>query len=128
MYNSPLQKYEMVDKATMSGHEIEAAVLSRAALKLKECQDKWNADDIDEKLKAALEYNQRIWSILQGELVKPDHPLPRQIRHNLLALSAFIDKRVFEIMAFPSPEKLKIVIDINCNIAAGLRQAASIKR
>jgi flagellar protein FlaF len=112
----------------MSGREIEAAVLSQAALKLKKCQDNWDADGIDKKLKEALEYNQQIWSILQGELVKPDHPLPRQIRYNLLALSAFIDKSVFEIMAFPSPEKLNIVIDINRNIAAGLRQAASVDR
>lgn len=128
MYNSPLQRYEAVNKATMSGREIEAAVLSKAALKLKKCQDNWDADDIDKKLKEALEYNQQIWSILQGELVKPDHPLPRQIRYNLLALSAFIDKSVFEIMAFPAPEKLNIVIDINRNIAAGLRQAASVGR
>ena len=128
MYNSPLQRYEAVDKATMSGREVEAAVLSQAALKLKDCQDNWEANDREEKLNAALKYNQQIWSILQGELVKPDHPLPRQIRYNLMALSAFVDKRLFEIMAFPSPEKLNIVIDINRNIAAGLRQAASVGR
>ena len=125
MYSSPLQTYESVNKQTMSGRELEAEILNTAALKLMNCQENWDADDIDEKLKEALEYNQQIWSILQGELIKPDHPLPRQIRHNLLALSAFIDKRVFEILAFPSPEKLTIVIDINRNIAAGLRQAAS---
>jgi hypothetical protein len=28
-------------------------------------------------------------------------------------------------MAFPSPEKLNIVIDINRNIAAGLKEAAA---
>jgi flagellar protein FlaF len=109
----------------MSGHEIEAAVLNQAARKLKECQDNWDADDLDERLNAALEFNQQIWSILQGELVKADHPLPKQIRQNLLSLSAFIDKRTFETMAFPSPEKLTIVININRNIAAGLLEAAS---
>ena len=30
-------------------------------------------------------------------------------------------KRLFEILAFPNPEKLSIVIDINFNLAAGLR-------
>jgi flagellar protein FlaF len=109
----------------MSGHEIEAAVLNQAARKLTECQNNWDADDRDARLNAALEYNQQIWSILQGELVKEDNPLPKQIRRNLLALSAYVDKRIFEIMAFPSPEKLNIVIDINRNIAAGLKQAAS---
>lgn len=125
MYSSPLQAYETVNKATMSGREIEAAVLNRAALKLKECQNNWNADDRDERLEAALHFNQQIWTIFQGELVKADNPLPKQIRQNLLALGAYIDKRIFEIMAFPSPEKLDIVIDINRNIAAGLIQAAS---
>ena len=124
MYSSPLQAYETVNKTTMSGREIEATVLNQAALKLKECQDNWDTDDCDERLNAALEFNQQIWSILQGELVKADNPLPQQIRQNLLALSAYVDKRIFEIMAFPSPEKLNIVIDINRNIAAGLIQAA----
>jgi len=125
VYSSPLQAYETVNKATMSGREIEAAVLNRAALKLKECQNNWNSDDRDERLEAALQFNQQIWTIFQGELVKADNPLPKQIRQNLLALGAYIDKRIFEIMAFPSPEKLDIVIDINRNIAAGLIQAAS---
>ena len=128
MYSSPLQAYETVNKTTMSGHEIEASVLSQAALKLKECQESWDADDRDERLDAALNFNQQIWSILQGELLKAENPLPKKIRQNLLALSAFIDKRIFEIMAFPSPEKLNIVIDINRNIAAGLKQAASVAR
>ena len=128
MYSSPLQAYETVNKTTMSGHEIEASVLNQAALKLKECQDSWDADDRDERLDAALNFNQQVWTILQGELVKADNPLPRQIRQNLLTLSAFIDKRIFEIMAFPSPEKLNIVIDINRNIAAGLKQAASVAK
>jgi len=128
VYSSLLQAYETVNKTTMSGHEIEASVLNQAALRLKECQESWDAEDRDERLDAALNFNQQIWSILQGELVKAENPLPRQIRQNLLTLSAFIDKRIFEIMAFPSPEKLNIVIDINRNIAAGLIQAASAER
>ena len=128
MYSSRLQVYETVNKSTMSGREIEASVLNQAALILKDCQDNWDAEDRDERLDAALNFNQQIWSILQAELVKADHPLPKQIRQNLLALSAFIDKRIFETMAFPSPDKLTIVIDINRNIAAGLKQAASAGR
>lgn len=125
MYDSRLKVYETVNKNTMSGREIEASVLNQAALRLKECQENWDADDRDQKLDAALHFNQQIWSILQAELVKADHPLPKPIRLNLLSLSAFVDKRILETMAFPSPEKLNIVIDINRNIAAGLIQAAA---
>ena len=128
MYSSPLQAYDTVNKTTMSGRDIEVAVLNQAALKLKECQENWDTDDRDERLNAALEFNQQIWSILQGEFVKADNPLPQQIRQNLLALSAYVDKRIFEIMAFPSPEKLTIVININRNIAAGLLEADAAER
>ena len=122
MYSNPLNVYESVNKTTMSGRDVEAEVLTKAALKLKECQEKWDAPDRDEKLDVALKFNQRIWSIFQGELAKEDNPLPAQLKVNLLNLSAFIDRRIFETLAYPTPDKLKIIIDINNNIAAGLRE------
>ena len=125
MSMNPMKAYEDVNKTTMSGREIEAAVLTKAALKLKECQDNWEAVDRTEKLDIALKFNQRIWSIFQSELIRDDNPLPKKIKVDILSLSAFIDRRIFEIMAQPAPEKLKIIIDINNNIAAGLRMSPS---
>jgi len=121
VYSNALKNYESVDKNTMSGRETEARVLTKAALKLKQCQQQWDAPDRDDRLDEALKYTQRIWSIFQAELTKPENPLPTPIKRDLLRLSAFIDKRVFETMAFPAPEKLNILIDINRHIAAGLR-------
>jgi len=43
----------------------------------------------------------------------------------MLRLIAFIDRRIFETMASPAPEKLTTVININNNIAAGLRGSPS---
>jgi flagellar biosynthesis activator protein FlaF len=106
-----LRAYESVSKATQSGREIEAAVLTKAAVKLKECQDDWDAPD----------RNQRIWSIFQSELSREDHELPKKLRLDILRLAAFIDRRIFEALAFPEPEKLNIVININNNLAAGVR-------
>ena len=125
MHSNPLEAYKTVDKTTMSGRETEARVLTQAALKLKDCQDNWQAENRDDKLDEALKYTQRIWSVFQGELAKPDNPLPRQLKINLLRLSSFIDKRIFETMSYPSPEKLTAVININRNIAAGLRGSPS---
>jgi len=119
---NPLETYKAVDRAAMSGREIEAEVLTQAALKLKKCQAEWDNPGRNEKLDEALKYNQLIWSVFQGDLSMDDNPLPRQLKQNLLTLSAFIDKRIFETMAYPSPEKLNVIIDINSNIAAGLRQ------
>ena len=121
MHTQSLKAYENVNKATMSGCEVEAAVLTKAARKLKACQDNWDAPDRDEKLEEALNFNQRIWSIFQSELSRADHELPQKLRLDVLRLATFIDQRIFETLAYPSSEKLNIVIDINNNLAAGLR-------
>jgi flagellar protein FlaF len=104
----------------MSDRAIEASVLMKAAAKLKSCQDNWDAADRPEKLDEALKFNQLLWSIFQAELSKDDNPMPRLIRQDILSLSVFIDKRILEVMAYPSPEKLTVIININTNIAAGL--------
>ena len=125
MHAASLKAYDSVDKSTMSGREVEAAVLTKAAVKLRNCQDSWDGSDRDAQLNTALKFNQRIWSILQAEIGKKENPLPEKLKIDLLRLSAFIDKRIFEIMAYPAPEKLTILIDINNNIAAGLRAKAA---
>ena len=123
MYSQSMRAYESVDKATMSGTDVEVAALNKAAVKLKECQDNWDAADRDAKLEEALKFNQKIWSIFQSELAREDHPMPQKLRLDILRLATFIDRRIFETIASPSPEKLNIVIDINNSIAAGLRNS-----
>jgi flagellar protein FlaF len=120
VYGSKLQAYQATHNLTQSGRKLEASVLMQAANKIKECRDNWDAPDRDVKLNKVLVNNQRLWSILQAELIKDDNPLPRQIKEDILNLSIFIDKKILEVMAHPAPEKLKILIDINLNIAAGL--------
>ena len=118
-----LNAYRNVQRTTESVREIEALVLTKAAVMLTEIQRNWDASDRDAKLDEALRNNQMIWSIFQGELLKPDNPLPKQLKQDILSLSSFIDKRTFEVMAMaqPAPEKLDIIINLNLNLAAGLR-------
>ena len=115
--------YKQVDRHTNSGRETEARVLTEAALKLKRCQENWDDPNRDQMLDGALRYNQKIWSLFQSELSGENNPLPQKLRVDILRLAAFIDKRIFEIMAYPEPDKLNIIIDINRNLAAGLRSA-----
>jgi flagellar protein FlaF len=120
-----VKAYETVSRETMSGRETEARVLTQGALKLIECKNSWNSPDRNALLDRALKYNQRLWSIFQVEVSKADNPLPKEIKLNILRLSRFIDRRIFDTMAFPSPEKLDIIIKINKNLAAGLRGSPS---
>jgi flagellar protein FlaF len=116
--------YTEIQKDGLSGRELEASVISRAGLMLKQVQDNWSAPNRSEKLLEAIKFNQKVWSFFQAELADPSNPLPQKLREDILSLSLFIDKRLFEVLAFPDPEKISIVIDINFNIAAGLRTKA----
>ena len=122
MYANPLRMYDAVSRTTLSGRDIEAEVLTKGALRLRQCQETWEEDGRQTRLDEALKFNQRVWSVFQGELGREDNPLPKNLRRDLLRLSAVIDKRILETMAYPSPEKLTSIIEINQNIAAGLRQ------
>jgi len=122
MYSKELDAYRTSQKKEeMTGREIEAAALTRCAHLLADCQRHWSAPDRNTALDEALQANQKVWTILQSELVRDDNPLPIEIRRNILTLSVFIDNRIIQIMADPHPEKLQIIIDINLNLAAGLR-------
>ena len=121
MSQNLVNAYTVQQKENLSGRELEASVLSRAGLMLKSVKDNWGAPDRDQKLLEAVKFNQKVWSFFQAELSDPENPLPKNLREDILNLSIFIDKRLFEVMAYPDPEKLAIVIDIDFNIAAGLR-------
>lgn len=118
---NPLDAYQSVEKTTLSGRELEASVLNKAALRLQDVQQHWSDPDHEALLDDALKYNQRVWSFFQSEVTQAENPLPAEIKHNILALSVFVDRRIFEVMAYPAPEKLDVLININRNLAAGLR-------
>lgn len=121
MQQNSVNAYTSIQKENLSGRELEASVLARAGLMLKSVKDNWGGSDHEQKLLEAVKFNQKVWSFFQAELSDPENPLPENLREDILNLSIFIDKRLFEFMAFPDPEKLAIVIDIDFNIAAGLR-------
>ncbi len=125
MQSAPIETYRNVHKMTLTGRELEAAVLTKAAQKLTFCFNNWEAADREENLKEALRYNQQVWTVLQTELASPENPLPKKLKEDLLSLSAFIDRKIFDIMSFPAPEKLTAIIKINLNLAAGLSSSAS---
>ena len=120
-YKMGINAYQSVQKESMSGRETEARVLSKAALKLQSCQENWDSQNRRADLEEAFEYNQRIWSVFQAELTKPDHPMDKELRQNILNLSVFIEGRIYDTRAYPDPEKLTAIININNSLAAGLR-------
>ncbi|HYE00498.1 MAG TPA: flagellar biosynthesis regulator FlaF [Alphaproteobacteria bacterium] len=102
--------------------QTEAWALSTMARRLADAKEK--PEDVDGML-AVVRLNWRLWTILQAELVAPDHPMPVELRSNLLNLSNFIDKHTVGLLAEPKPEKLDVLININRQIAGGLYDSVS---
>ena len=124
-YKMGINSYQNIQKESMPGRETEARVLTTAALKLKKCQENWGSKTHRIELEEAFEYNHQIWSVFQAELTKPDHPMGKELRQNILSLSVFIEGRIYDTRAYPDPEKLTAIININNGLAAGLRTSAA---
>jgi flagellar biosynthesis activator protein FlaF len=116
--------YEQVQRETLEGRELEASVLFRAAQKLNQCAREWEKGrtrEFQEKLADALEFNQKVWSFLQVEIANPANPLPETVRLNLLRLSKFIDRRIFDLFAGKgTANDLLSIARINEQIGHGL--------
>jgi len=111
--------YSNTQTASMSPREVEAFCLTRAALMLNDIRQDWEGrrGELDE----VLEKNKVLWVALTSKINDDDHPLPTDLKQNMANLALFIFKRTMAIYADPSPEKLDAIININRNIAAGLR-------
>ena len=122
MYEDKLAIYANNQRTASSPRAVEAEALTLGANKLKYCRDHWESKEATELLSEALTFNQKLWTIFQASLGSKDNRLPIDVRLRLLRMSAFVDKQIFMIMAFPSPEKLTPIIDINLDLAVGLRK------
>jgi flagellar biosynthesis activator protein FlaF len=112
------QAYARVSQTTAGPREVEAQALLKAARQLQEVQDNWNGPD--ENLKKALLFNRRLWSIFISAAESNDNPQPLEIRQNIANIGVFVLKQTVEMQIEPHPAKLKPLININCNLAAGL--------
>jgi flagellar protein FlaF len=124
MLKNPYSDYNAMTQETLSGRELEAHVLTKAANKLRSCKSNWNHPGQKEALNEALKYNQKVWTFFQSELSANENELPKDVRQDLLNLSIFIDRHTLNVMSFPDADKLNVLIDINMNIATGLREGA----
>jgi len=90
----------------------------KAARQLQEVQTNWNGPD--RNMHNALVFNRRLWSIFMSAAEENDNPNSLEVRQNIANIGIFVLTRTIEIQMDPDPAKLKSLIEINCNIAAGL--------
>jgi flagellar protein FlaF len=120
----PADTYSKSAQTTGNPRELEAQLLMRAAAKLQAVKD--GTSTLIERLNA-LRYNRRLWLVFADSVTSPDSQLPREIRQNVANLAIFVTKQTMSIETEREPEldRLGILININCEIAAGLRANAA---
>jgi flagellar biosynthesis activator protein FlaF len=112
------QAYARTSHTTASPREIEAQALLKAARQLQDVQANWAGPD--KNMHHALTFNRRLWSIFMTAVETNENPQPIEVRQNIANIGVFVMKQTLEMQLDPDPAKLKSLIDINCNLAAGL--------
>jgi flagellar protein FlaF len=116
------QIYGKVAKQTVNQRELEADLLLQAASRLQVICDGW--DSKKSELDAALLANRKLWSVFLASATSNDNPLPAPVRQNVANIGLFVFKQTLELMIDPQPEQINSLININRELAAGLRGEA----
>ncbi|MCT4657291.1 MAG: flagellar biosynthesis regulator FlaF [Cohaesibacter sp.] len=114
--------YQDIGQKTGDPRELEANLLLQAAAKLNRAkQNGLNSEELDE----ALTFNRKLWTIFVGELIDENHGMPKELRENLVNLGIFTFNHTMAVLADPQNKSVDSLININKNIAEGLRSKPS---
>jgi flagellar biosynthesis activator protein FlaF len=119
------QAYTKTAQVTGSPRELEAQLLLRAAAKLQAIRDA--GTDGDGEVVSAIRYNRRLWLVFANSIGKPENPLPNEIKLNVANLANFIINHSMKLESdrTHAQKRLGVLININREIAAGLRAQAA---
>lgn len=97
--------------------DVEAWALAEAARRLI---DAGRNPGNTEALQAALQLNQRLWTIFQAAMTEDDCQHPPEVRTNIAALSLLVDRETIARLVDLDGTKLDTLVSINRQVASGL--------
>ena len=114
-----IQAYNKTQTLALSQRELEARALMKAAAKLQAIKENWVPSVLH--IEDAVSHNRKVWTIFLSAASEDDCPLPPDVRKNILGLSRFVVNQCMQMLFEPDRGKLDLLIEINQNVAAGLR-------
>jgi flagellar protein FlaF len=123
MQQQATQAYQTMAKRTGSPRDLEANLLSKSALNMQRIRENWELADAE--LPSVLKFNRKLWNVFLNSATKDDNPLPASIRQNIANLGLFVLNHTIKLEARPEPSRLDVLININREVAAGLRASAT---
>jgi flagellar protein FlaF len=112
-----------VAQQTASPRDLEANLLLKAASRLQAVHDQWEQQQSKAALDSALLFNRKLWTIFLTSVTNHDNPLPPAVRQNVANIGVFVMNQTLSMSANPRREQLPSLININRELAAGLRGA-----
>lgn len=118
-YAAVNQAYAKTDKTGVSARNLEGRAFAKAAQMLNDASIGSHTD-----LRHALEYNLRLWTMVQASVTHPKSPLPDDVRGKLLSLSMFVDRRTQEVCETKNASFVGTMVDVNRSMASAQFQQA----
>jgi len=115
--------YQQAARTVEAPRDREAALLSRAAASLQRVQEEW-PNNFDQ-LESALTFNRKLWTVFMTSATREENPLPVALRQNITNLGMFVMNETREMLLEPRPQRLGALINLNRQLADGLRNRAA---
>ena len=112
------QAYARTVQASAPPREIEAQALLKAARQLQDVQNTWAG--MDQRVQQALQFNRQLWAIFMSAAQNSENQQPVEVRQQIANIGIFVMNQTIAAMTEPKPEKLRSLININRELAAGL--------
>ncbi len=114
-------KYQQTMLSTSSPRAIESEALSRISAELSRTYGK--REENYPAYVTALSRNLALWTQFAADVSSPGNPLPDEIRAGVIRLAAFVRADTFRLQRSRSESGIAALLEINVNVAAGLRQS-----
>lgn len=108
--------YDRVQNTTEAPRQVEYRLLGQVTNALRSAKAK---PDDRPGFYNALVWNKKVWDAFMCDLVDDTNKLPKPMRNQLIALSAWVSKQTFAVM--DGNAKIDALIDVNVSIMEGLK-------
>lgn len=112
--------YAQIANQTSAPREREAQLLLQAANRLQTVAE--GAVKDRHAITEAIRFNRKLWTVLATSATNEANELPVTVKQNVASLGVFILNHSLKLEIQPDPERVGVLISINRQIAAGLRE------
>jgi flagellar protein FlaF len=113
------QAYARMAQRTANPRERDAQLLLRAAARFAAVQTTDPFDRVEAR--EAASFNRKLWTVFLSAVSRAENPLDAATKANLRNIAMFVMRRCAAIEMEPKAEALTALININRNLAEGLR-------